>query len=59
MKFFENDCEMLTHMHMCYSRGGVGTFAKEKVLELMLINLWEKRSDGRKVRPCWADGPPV
>ena len=48
---------MLTHMHMCYSRGGVGTFAKEKVLELMLINLWEKevtggRSDnvGRTVR---------
>ena len=33
-------------MHMCYSRGGVGTFAKEKVLELMLINLWEKEVTG-------------
>ena len=31
---------------MCYSRGGVGTFAKEKLLELMLINLWEKEMTG-------------
>ena len=38
--------KMLTHMHMVSSLGGVGTFAKEKVLELMLINLWEKEVTG-------------
>ena len=33
---------MLIHLHMMVTLGGVGTFAKEKVLELILFNL-EKR----------------
>jgi len=34
--------KMLTHMQMWCTLGGVGTFAKEKVLELIWINLEER-----------------
>ena len=44
----KNVCENANRHAWWCTLGGVGTFAKEKVLELMLINLWEKklRADG-------------
>ena len=39
----KNVCEKLTHIHMVCILGGVGTFAKEKMLELMWINSAKKR----------------
>ena len=47
MKSFENDFENAsTHAH-----GDVGTFAKEKVLDLMLINLCKKGMTGGRSGP--------
>jgi hypothetical protein len=35
--------KMLTHIHMVVSLGGVGTFTKEKCLELKWINSAKKK----------------
>jgi hypothetical protein len=50
--------KMLTHLHMMVYTSGVGTFAKEKLLELNWINL-EKREKDFSVCSELCDGPRI